>query len=64
MKIGVMFVLQMYESMVKVQLKLDFLYFQMDKALICINVFLKNSYHNHSLLKFSYKSMLEILKIN
>jgi hypothetical protein len=39
-------------------------YFQMDKALLCINVFKKISYHNHNILKFSYKSMLKILKIN
>jgi len=32
-------VLQVYESMMKVQLKLDILYFQMDKLLLCINVF-------------------------
>jgi hypothetical protein len=36
--------------------------FQMDEALICINVFFKISYYNHNLLKFSYKSMFENLK--
>ncbi len=30
----------------------------MAKTLICMNVFLKNSYHSHNLSKFSYKSML------
>jgi hypothetical protein len=30
---------QVYENMMKVQLELDFLYFQMNETLICINVF-------------------------
>jgi hypothetical protein len=30
---------QAYENMMKVQLELDFLYFQMNQTLICINVF-------------------------
>jgi hypothetical protein len=30
---------QVYENMMKVPLRLDFLYFQMDEALICLNMF-------------------------
>jgi hypothetical protein len=45
--------------MMKIQSLLDFLYFQMDEALICINVILFFSYYNYNLLKFSYKSMLK-----
>jgi hypothetical protein len=32
----------------------NFVYFQMDKALICINVFLNFSYYSHNLSNFSY----------
>ncbi len=38
-KVGVLFLLQVYENMMKIQLSLNFLYFQMDKKLICINAF-------------------------
>jgi hypothetical protein len=41
---------------------LDFLILQMDKRLICINVFFFKSYYSHNLSKFSYTNILEILK--
>jgi hypothetical protein len=44
----------------KVQLQLNFLYFQMDETLIHINVIFKFSYYSYNLLNFSYKSMFEI----
>jgi hypothetical protein len=50
MKVGVILMFQIYESMMKVQLYLDFWYFQMDKTLICINVFFF-SYHSHNFIK-------------